>query len=205
LSASGPKPRSAQMHSGAWPTPVESARPTATRARPALVGPASASAARDGTAQHGARHSGGDGANGSGRAPMTVRLPAGHGGWNASSPELLIGGEEKKSGSAAAFLRRGGATVAGSSPATVRRRRSPWSCSRRWRRPDSDGRGARTATVGFGPGDGAVGTSEVRLLGEQRARGPDRGDSGAREAVGRRVARARRVVGTRGALSRQRL
>jgi hypothetical protein len=40
------------------------------------------------------------------------------------------------------------------------RRHSPWSCSRRWRRPDSDGRGARTATIGFGPGDGAVGTSE---------------------------------------------
>jgi hypothetical protein len=30
-------------------------------------------------------------------------------------------------------------------------------------RPDSGGRGARTATVGFGLGDGAVGTSTVRM------------------------------------------
>jgi hypothetical protein len=37
-------------------------------------------------------------------------------------------------------------------------------------RPDSGGRGARTATVDFGLGDGAVGTSNVRRLsGERRA------------------------------------
>jgi hypothetical protein len=30
------------------------------------------------------------------------------------------------------------------------------------RRPDSDDQGARTVMVGFGPGDGAVGTSEAR-------------------------------------------
>jgi hypothetical protein len=52
---------------------------------------------------------------------MMVRLSVGHGGWNASSPELLVDGEEKKSGSAAAFLRQGGATVAGGGPATARR------------------------------------------------------------------------------------
>jgi hypothetical protein len=146
-------------------------------------------------------HSGGDNANGGGRAPTTVRLPIGHGGRNASSPELLIDGEEKKSGSATAFLRRGGATVASGGPTMVRRegrvsstlhgrrtargelgRRSPWSCSRWRRHPDRDGRGARTATIGFGPCDGAVGTSEARQLGEQRARGRCRGDGGAGEA-----------------------
>jgi hypothetical protein len=50
-----------------------------------------------------------------------VRLPAGHGGQNASSPELLVDGEEKKSGSTVVFLRRGGATVASGGPAMVRR------------------------------------------------------------------------------------
>jgi hypothetical protein len=69
------------------------------------------------------RHSGGDGANGGGRSPTTVRLPVGHGERHASSPELLVDGEEKKSGSSAASPRRGGATVAGVGPATVRRKR----------------------------------------------------------------------------------
>jgi hypothetical protein len=194
---------SAHMHSAG-------AQPTATRARPVLAGPASDSAALDGAAHAGAvtapgrmsrrgrrhRHSGGDGTNGGGRAPTTVRLPDGHGGRNASSSGLLVDGE-KKSSSAVVFLRRGGATVAGGGPVTVRRegrvsstlhgrrttrgelgRRSPWSCSRRRRRPDSDGRGARTATVGFGLGDGAVRMSEARRLGERRARGRCRGGAG---------------------------
>jgi hypothetical protein len=101
-------------------------------------------------------------------------------------PELLVDGEGKKYGSTTAFFRRGGATVAGGGPVTVGRegkvssilhgrrtargelgRRSPWTCSRQRRRPYSDCRGARTATVGFGPGDGviemsAVGTGEAR-------------------------------------------
>jgi hypothetical protein len=202
LSASGSKPRSAQMHSGAWPTPVASTQPTRTAGAVTAPGRASWHDRRR-------RHSGGDGANGGGRAPTTLRLPAGHGGRNASSPELLVDGEEKKSGSAAAFLRRGGATVAGGGPATVRRegrvsstlhgrrtvrgelgRRSPWSCSRRRRRPGSDGRGARTATVGFGPGDGAVEMSEARRLGERRARGRCRGDGGAGEVSCRDARRA---------------
>jgi hypothetical protein len=140
LSVSGPKPRSAQMHCGAWPIPAALARPTrtarawpvATRARPALARPASASAAHAGAvtappraSQRGQRrrHSGGDGANGSDRAPTTVRQPAGHGGRHASSPELLVDSEEKKSGSTVASPRRGGATVAGGGPATVRRER----------------------------------------------------------------------------------
>ncbi len=99
------------------------------------------------------RHSGGDGASGGGRAPTTVRLPAGHEGRHASSPELRVDGEEKKFGSAAASPRRGGATVAGGGPAAARRerrvsssstgeerrveavgRRSPWRNSRRRRR-----------------------------------------------------------------------
>jgi hypothetical protein len=69
-------------------------------------------------------------------------------------------------------------------------RRSPWSCSRRRRRPDSDSRGAQTATVGFGPGDGAVGMSEARRLGERQARGRYRGDGGAGEACCRDARRA---------------
>jgi hypothetical protein len=118
-----------------------------------------------------------------------VRLPAGHGGWNASSPELLVDGEEKKSGSAAAFLRRGGATVAGGGPATVRRegrvssmlhgrrtmrgelgRRSPWSCSRRRRRPGSDGRLRTGCRRGQDERGEAVGrpTSARALLGRWR-------------------------------------
>jgi hypothetical protein len=95
--------------------------PVAQRARPTLAGPASASAARDGVAQRGARWSGHSGANGGGRAPTMVRLPAGHGGGKNSSLELLVHGEEKKSGSAGAFLRRDGATVAGGGPVMVRR------------------------------------------------------------------------------------
>jgi hypothetical protein len=42
---------------------------------------------------HRRRHSGGGGANGGGQAPTTVRLPAGHGGGEDSSPELLVDGE----------------------------------------------------------------------------------------------------------------
>jgi hypothetical protein len=228
LSASGPKPRSAQMHSGAWSTPVASARPTRTvRAhgprprgrglrslgRPRPVWPATArrSAAYAGavTAPGRAlrrswrrRHSGGDSANSGNRAPTTLRLPAGHGERNTSSPELLVDSEEKKSGSTAAFLRRGGAMVAGGGPAMVRRegqvsltlhgrrtargelgRCSPWMKLA----TASDG---RTTTVGalgqrrlasdrgsgFGPGERAVGTARVR-------RG-DGADSGARSGGG---------------------
>jgi hypothetical protein len=92
--------------------------------------------------------------------------------------------------------------VAGGGPTTARRegrvsstlhrrktargdlgRRSPWSCSRRRRRLGSDDRGARTVTVGFGPGDGAVGMSDARRLsGERRARVRCRGVGGAGEA-----------------------
>jgi hypothetical protein len=141
LSATGPKPRSAQMHNGTWPTLAVSAQPMciarawptamrgATRvrsARPALVGPASACAARDDAAHAGAvtapghasrccrqrYHSGRGGANDGGRAPTTVRLPVGHEGGGDSSLELLVDGEGEKTGSTAAFFRQGGATVA---------------------------------------------------------------------------------------------
>jgi hypothetical protein len=66
-------------------------------------------------------HSGGGGANGGGRAPTAVRLPAGHGRGENSSPELLVDGEGKKTGSAAAFFRRGGAMVVSDGPVTGRR------------------------------------------------------------------------------------
>jgi hypothetical protein len=44
------------------------------------------------------RYSSVGGENGGGRAPTTVRLPAGHGGGEDSSPELLVDGKGKKSG-----------------------------------------------------------------------------------------------------------
>jgi hypothetical protein len=44
--------------------------------------------------------------------------------------------------------------------------------------------------VGFGPGDGVVGTSEATRLGERRARGRCRGDGGAGEASCQDVRRA---------------
>jgi hypothetical protein len=106
---------------------AQCARPAfKTLARPVLVGPASANAARGTPVRStlpGARRgmAGGGGANSGDRAPMMVRLPAGHGGGKNSSKELLVDSEEKKSGSAVAFLRRGGATVAGGGPVTVRR------------------------------------------------------------------------------------
>jgi hypothetical protein len=67
---------------------------------------------------------------------------------------------------------------------------SPWSCSRRRRRPDSNGRGARTATVGFRPGDGVFRTCKVRQLGERRARGRGRETGGAGEVSCRDARRA---------------
>jgi hypothetical protein len=158
------------------------------------------------------RHSGGGGANGGGRAPTTVRLPTGHGGRGDSSLELLVDGQGEKTSLAAAFFRRGGATVASGGPAMGRREgevsltlhrqkrregarlRSPWACSRRQRRPDSDGRGARTTTVGFGPGDGAVGMSAIGM-----------GEARQREAVRTApAARSERRCRDAGARSRQR-
>jgi hypothetical protein len=44
------------------------------------------------------------GANGGGQAPTSMKLPAGHGGGEDSSPELLVNGEGKESGSVAAFF-----------------------------------------------------------------------------------------------------
>jgi hypothetical protein len=159
------------------------ARSTATRARPALAGPTSANAAHAGAvtaparaSQHSRRrcHSSRDCANGGGRAPTTVRLPVGHGGQHASSPELLVNGEEKKSGSTAASPRRGGATVAGGGLATVRRERrvrrarggaratltGRRSRRRRWRQRrgiglDSGAWRLRTGARGHGWSDGA--------------------------------------------------
>jgi hypothetical protein len=128
LSASRPKPRSAQMHSGAWPMPaawarpmrIVRARPMATRARPALAGPTSASAARDGAAHAGAVTAPRRMSWCKRRRSSTHDGEATHRTWGRDSLELLVDGEEKKSGSAAAFLRRGGATVASGGPATMR-------------------------------------------------------------------------------------
>jgi hypothetical protein len=113
----GPRPRVSGLCSLGRP---RLARPTTARRSAAHVGAVTAPTHASWRGRR-RRHSGGDGANGGGRAPTTVRLPAGHGGRNASSPELLVDGEEKKSGSAAASLRRDGATVAGGGPAMARR------------------------------------------------------------------------------------
>jgi hypothetical protein len=79
-------------------------------------------------------------------------------------------------------------------------RRSPWMCSRRQRRPDNGGRGARTATIDFSSGDGAIGTSavgtgEARRFGQRRRRGrngavgtPTRGPDNAFNVLKRRGA-----------------
>jgi hypothetical protein len=116
---SGPWPRGRGLRSLGRPRP---AQPTTVRRSAAHTGAVTAPtrASRRGRRR---RHSGGDGANGGGRAPTTVRLPTGHGERHASSPELLVDGEEKKSGSTAASPQRGGATVAGGGPAMVRRKR----------------------------------------------------------------------------------
>jgi hypothetical protein len=196
------------------------AQPTATRVRPALARPASASAAHDHAAHAGAVtapartsrrgrrwcHSSGDGTNGGGRAPTTVRLPAGHRGRHASLPELLVDGEEKKSSSTAASPRRGGATVAGGDPATVRRERrvSSSSTGEEWRGEALGQRSPDGAHDGEGGdnGEGSARTAGRGTFGQRHADTACRG-GGAREAeVGRsgRAARRRRgsAVGTRG-------
>jgi hypothetical protein len=170
--ALGPRPQCrlgprAQPVRGPWPRvhgPWPRGRGLRSLGRPRPAWPATArrSAAHTGAVTAPVRaswrgrrrcHSGGDGASGGGRAPTTVRLPAGHEGRHASSSELRVDGEEKKFGSAAASPRRGGATVVGGGPATARRerrvsssstgeerrgeavgRRSPWRNSRRRRR-----------------------------------------------------------------------
>jgi hypothetical protein len=174
LSATGPKPRSAQMHSacvahahGVGSAHVHSA--AHTRAITAVGRASRRSRQRC--------HSGGGGANGGGRAPTTVRLPARHGEGENSSPELLVDGEGEQTSLAAAFFRRGGATVVGCGPAMGRRegevsstlhgwkttrgglrRRSPWTNlataeTAGQRRPsDTDG------GVASDSGGGAVGT-----------------------------------------------
>jgi hypothetical protein len=97
--ATGLKPRSAQLHS----------------ARMAHAHGVASAHVHSACAAHG--HAG----RGGGRAPTAVRLPAGHGGEGDNSSELLVGGEGEKTGSAAVFFRRGGATVAGGGPAMGRR------------------------------------------------------------------------------------
>jgi hypothetical protein len=108
----------------AWPTLTTSAEPTCTaRARPiacacraglGLRGPRRAAqrvSRRSGHAPGRAsrcgrrrRHIVGGGANSGGRAPTTVRLPAGHGGGGDSAPDLLVDGEGEKTGSASVFF-----------------------------------------------------------------------------------------------------
>jgi hypothetical protein len=186
----------------ARPMRTARARPVAMRARPALAGPASASAAHAGAVTAPAhasrrswrrRHSGGDGANGGGRAPTTVRLPTGHGGLHASSPELLVDGEEKKSGSTAASPWRGGATVAGGGPVTVRReRRVSSSSTGEERRGEAFGRRSPDEAhdgEGGDNGEGSARTAGRGAFGQGRADTAGQG-GGAREAALGRSGRA---------------
>jgi hypothetical protein len=139
------------------------------------------------------RPSSGDGANGGGRAPTTVRLPVGHGGRHASSPELLVDGEEKKSGSTAASPRRGGATVADGGPATVRRERKVNSSSTgEERRGEALGRRSLDEArdgEGDNNGEGSARTAGCGTFGQGRADTAGRG-GGAREAAVGRSGRA---------------
>jgi hypothetical protein len=187
----------------------------------AACGHAGAACARwAGLGQHGRRwrHSGGDGANGGGRAPTTVRLPAGHGGRHASSPELLVDGEEKKSGSTAASPRRGGATVAGVGPATVRmERRVSSSSTGEERRGEALGRRSPDEARDGEGGDndeGSARTAGRGAFGQGRADTAGRGGGGAHEAaIGRSGRRCRErgaegeatLSGRAGELSQQRL
>jgi hypothetical protein len=215
--------RVAHAAASARPTRTACARPVATRARPVLAGPASASAAHAGAVTAPARasrrgrrrrHSGGDGANGGGRAPTTVRLPVGHGERHASSPELLVDGEEKKSGSTAASPRRGGATVAGGGPVTVRRKRrvSSSSTGEEWRGEALERRSPDEARDGEGGGNGGGSDSGVWHLqtgacghGWSGRQGRTRGRGWAERASAARLSAARREMCCRdAALSRQR-
>jgi hypothetical protein len=111
----GPQPRGARPAITTLVRPVCTARGLCSPGRPRPVRPATArhsvAPARVVTAlgrasRRGRRrcHSGRGGANGGGRAPTTLRLPAGHAGGENSSPELLVDGEGKKSGSTVAFF-----------------------------------------------------------------------------------------------------
>jgi hypothetical protein len=132
--ATGPKPRSARLHSRAWPTPTALAQPVGTA------------------------HSGGGGVKGGTRAPTAERLPTRHGVEAIAHWSSLSTGRGRKTGSMAAFSDVVRAPVAGGGPTTGRRERelgstlhgrksgkkglrlrSPWKSSRRRRRPDSDG------------------------------------------------------------------
>jgi hypothetical protein len=95
-------------------------------------------------------------------------------------------------GGGAAWRRRSSATAVLGELTAARRRRT------------GDGRerwltGAEMAVRCDGDGRAASG---ARRSGRRSDEQGDRGDGGAREAVGSREARARRAVGTRGALSR---
>jgi hypothetical protein len=124
--------------------------------------------------------------NDDGQAPTTVRLPAGHGGVGDSSPELLVDGEgrENRLGSGVFPMRWGydgqrrscdgeeGGEGELDAPRMKNGKRGLGSAHRGRAR---DGGGGRTATVSFGPGDGAVGTSAVGT-GEARRRRQHGGD-----------------------------
>jgi hypothetical protein len=131
------------------------------------------------------RYCGEGGARGGTQASTAKRPPAGQVGGGGNSPELLDDGKGGKTGTATTFsdeagapvangvLRRGGEGEEAQAQVYPEKKaargcsglRSPWSGSRRWRRPDSGGgalgqrHGARTATWSASDmGDGAVGT-----------------------------------------------
>jgi hypothetical protein len=108
---------------------------------------------------------------------MTERLLAGHGVETIAHRSSLSTGRGRKTGSAAAFSDEARALVAGGGPAMGRREReegstlhgrksgkrglrhrSPWTSSRRRRRPDSDGGTLKQGRLTSDMDDDAVGT-----------------------------------------------
>jgi hypothetical protein len=169
--ATGPKLRSAQLHSGTWPTPTAPARPVCT-ARVAHVLSGRPRSAWPVTTRCGARaHTGAVTALRARVATVTEveqtmalehprrrGYPPGMGVEAIAHRSSLSTGRGKKTGSVAAFSDEARASVAGGGPASGWRERevgstlhgrksckrglglrSPWTSSRRRRRPDNDG------------------------------------------------------------------
>jgi hypothetical protein len=133
--ATGPKPRSAQLHSRAWPTLIASAQPVCI-AHTAHGFPGRPRPARTATAQRGARaHAGAVTALRARIAALEVEqttalehprwrgYPLGMGVEAIAHRSSLSTGRGRKTGSVAVFSGEARAPVAGGGPATGRRRR----------------------------------------------------------------------------------
>jgi hypothetical protein len=180
--ATGPNPRSAHLHSRVWPTPTVPARPVCTtRVAHGLPGRPQPRSPLSGRASRRWRYNGGGGAKDGARAPTAERLPAGHGGGGDSSPELIVDGKGEENRIGGGVLRRGegsgsrrrscvGVEGEGGRLNTPRKKSSkrglgplsPWTSSRRWRRPDNDGGTLGQRRSALDTDDGTVGTAHAR-------------------------------------------